>query len=129
MTSLFTRIVKGELPCHKLAETDDFLSFLDIRPVAKGHALVIPKQEIDRFFDLPKNLLEKIMPFAKRIADAIEQSVSCQRVGIMVAGLEVPHAHIHLIPIQSINDLSFTHAKPAHSNELEILAKCIKKNL
>ena len=129
MASLFTRIVKKELPCHKLAETEDFLSFLDIRPVTPGHALVIPKQEIDYIFDLPDHLLAAMMPFAKRVALAIEQVISCQRVGVMVAGLEVPHAHIHLIPIQSISDLNFSHAKAATNQELELLAKKIKVKL
>ena len=104
-------------------ETDDrFLSFLDIRPIAKGHALVIPKQEIDYIFDLDDTLLGDIMCFAKPVAKAIEQVIDCQRIGVMVAGLEVPHAHVHLVPIQAIGDLNFAHAKPANMDNLKGLA-------
>ncbi len=107
MSSIFSKIVAGEIPAYKIAEDDQFLAFLDIRPMAPGHTLVIPKQEIDYFFDLPEDLMASIMPFAQKVARAIERVVTCERVGVAVVGLEVPHAHIHLIPINSISDLSF----------------------
>lgn len=107
MPSIFTRIVNGEIPCYKVAETDQFLAFLDIQPVAKGHTLVIPKQEIDYIFDLEDQLLADLMVFSKRVAKAIEAKVPCERVGVAVVGLEVPHAHVHLIPISTIQDMSF----------------------
>jgi len=129
MPSLFTKIIKGEIPCHKITEDDRFLAFLDIRPIAPGHALVIPKKEIDYIFDLDENLLEGILPFAKKVAAAIRKSVTCQRIGIMVAGLEVPHAHVHLVPIRSVLDLNFAHAKPADQKELAQLAQKIVGNL
>lgn len=122
MVSIFTKIINGEIPCFKLSEDDRFLSFLDIRPIAKGHALVIPKQEIDYIFDLDNNLLGDMMCFSKSVAKAIETVIPCKRIGVMVAGLEVAHAHIHLVPIQSIKDLNFAHAKPGNMNELKSLA-------
>jgi histidine triad (HIT) family protein len=129
MASLFTKIVNGEIPCHKLAEDENFLAFLDIRPINPGHALVIPKKEIDYFFDVDDELLSGIMVFAKRIAHAIEKEVECKRIGIMVAGLEVPHAHIHLIPIKQIPDLNFANAKAADQGELTKCAEAIRKHL
>lgn len=114
MPTLFTKIIRGELPCHKVAENSDFLAFLDLRPVNRGHTLVIPKKEIDYIFDLDPALLAGIMPFTKKVADAIKKTVPCKKVGVMVAGLEVPHAHIHLIPIlNSVHELAFANAKTA----------------
>ncbi len=110
MASVFTKIVKGELPAYKVAEDDRFLAFLDINPLAKGHTLVIPKEEIDYIFDLPEELYRDLWLFARKVARAIEQVVECERIGIAVVGLEVPHAHIHLVPINSIADMNF--AKP-----------------
>ncbi|NPA34642.1 MAG: HIT family protein [Chlorobi bacterium] len=110
MASVFTKIVRGELPAYKVAEDDRFLAFLDINPLTKGHTLVIPKEEIDYIFDLPEDLYRDLWLFARRVARAIEQVVECERIGIAVVGLEVPHAHIHLIPINSIADMNF--AKP-----------------
>ena len=107
MPSLFTRIVNGEIPCHKVAEDDRFLAFLDINPLREGHTLVIPKIEVDRFFDLPKDVLAGILPFAQDIARRIEAVVPCNRVGLTVIGLEVPHAHVHLIPIDQMADMDF----------------------
>ncbi|MDX9749844.1 MAG: HIT family protein [Flavobacteriales bacterium] len=107
MASIFTRIVRGEIPCHKVGEDDRFLAFLDIDPVRPGHALVIPKMEVDRFFDLPDDLLAAIMPFARDVARRIETVVPCDRVGVAVVGLEVPHAHVHLIPINGVHDMDF----------------------
>ncbi|MEK9656755.1 MAG: HIT family protein [bacterium] len=129
MTTLFTKIIRGDIPCFKLAEDERFLSFLDIRPIAKGHALVIPKQEIDYIFDLDDILLGDIMCFAKPIAKAIEKIVPCQRIGVMVAGLEVPHAHVHLVPIQSIGDLTFANAQLADQDELGVLSGQIRDSL
>ncbi|OWY21591.1 HIT family protein [Sphingobacteriales bacterium UPWRP_1] len=108
MASIFSRIAAGEIPCYKVAETDQYLAFLDINPLAKGHTLVIPKQETDYIFDLDDNLLAGLVLFAKKVALAIEQTVPCERIGIAVIGLEVPHAHLHLVPINSLHDLDFT---------------------
>lgn len=110
MASIFSRIVTGEIPCYKVAETDQFLAFLDINPLAKGHTLVIPKQETDYLFNLDNDLLAGLMVFAKKVALAIESVVPCERIGVAVIGLEVPHAHIHLVPINTLHDLDF--AKP-----------------
>ncbi len=130
MPTLFTKIIRGELPCHKVAENSDFLAFLDLRPVNRGHTLVIPKKEIDYIFDLDPALLAGIMPFTKKVADAIKKTVPCKKVGVMVAGLEVPHAHIHLIPIlNSVHELAFANAKTADAAELAALAEQIRKNL
>ena len=111
MPSLFTRIVKGEIPCHKVAEDDRFLAFLDINPLREGHTLVIPKIEVDRFFDLPTEILAGILPFAQDVARRIEAVVPCNRVGLTVIGLEVPHAHVHLIPIDQMADMDFAGPK------------------
>ena len=129
MASLFTRIIEGEIPCHKLCEDDQYLAFLDIRPINPGHALVITKKEIDYFFDVDDDLLGGMMVFAKRVARAIEREVECKRIGVMVAGLEVPHAHIHLIPIREIPDLNFANAKPAENDELARIAQTIRAHL
>ena len=110
MTSIFSRIIQGEIPCYKVAETEDFLAFLDINPLAKGHTLVIPKKEVDYIFDIEDTLYQQLFLFAKKIALAIDRVMPCARVGMAVVGLEVPHAHIHLVPIDTIEDLSF--AKP-----------------
>jgi len=111
MASLFTRIVQGEIPCHKVAEDERFLAFLDINPLREGHTLVIPKHEVDKFFDLPGDLLSDIMPFAQQVAAKIARVVPCDRVGVSVMGLEVPHAHMHLIPIDSVSDMDFSRPK------------------
>lgn len=111
MSSIFTKIVRGEIPSHKVAETDDFYAFLDIFPLTKGHTLVIPKKEIDYIFDLEDQMLGDIFVFSRKIAKAIRKVVSCERVGIAVIGLEVPHAHIHLIPINEMSDMDFSREK------------------
>lgn len=129
MASLFTRIIKGEIPCHKICEDKRYLSFLDIRPINPGHALVIPKKEIDYLFDIEDEMLGGLMVFAKKVAHAIQKEVECKRIGVMVAGLEVPHAHIHLVPIFGIPDLNFANAKPADNEELAALAEKIKRHL
>jgi histidine triad (HIT) family protein len=126
MSTIFTKIVRGEIPCYKVAEDEQFLAFLDIRPLASGHTLVIPKQEIDYFFDLPDELIGRLMVFSKRVAKGIGKVVSCERVGVSVVGLEVPHAHVHLIPINAIGDMNFAN-DPVEmtSEEFEALAKSI----
>jgi histidine triad (HIT) family protein len=111
MPSLFTRIVKGELPSYKVAEDERYLAFLDIFPVAKGHVIVIPKTEIDYIFDLEDSLLSGLVIFSKRVAVAIEKAVPCKRIGVAVIGLEVPHAHIHLIPLHGPHDIDFSRPK------------------
>lgn len=107
MPTIFTRIVNGEIPCHKIAETEDYLAFLDIRPLRAGHTLAIPKREVDYIFDLEDEELSGLMLFAKGVAKAIRQCVDCKRIGVAVVGLEVPHTHVHLIPIHQISDMSF----------------------
>jgi histidine triad (HIT) family protein len=111
MPSIFTKIINGEIPCHKIAEDDRFFSFLDIRPMAKGHTLVVPKQEVNYIYDLDDQTLGDMHVFAKKVALALEAVVPCTRIGIAVIGLEVPHAHIHLIPLNSMKDINFS--KPA----------------
>ena len=111
MPSLFTRIIRGEIPCHNVGEDDRFLAFLDIYPLREGHTLVIPKMEVDVFFDLPTELLAGIMPFAQGVAKRIAKVVPCNRIGVSVVGLEVPHAHVHLIPIDSVYDMDFSKPK------------------
>lgn len=108
MPSIFSRIVAGEIPAHKIAETDAFLAFLDVMPTTTGHTLVIPKQEVDYIFDLDDALYAELMLFAKRVASAVEKAIPCQRIGIAVVGLEVPHAHVHLIPLNSMADMDFS---------------------
>ncbi len=125
MASVFTKIVNGEIPSHKIAEDAKYLAFLDINPLAKGHTLVIPKEEVDYIFDLEDELLANMMPFAKRVARAIDKVMDCKRVGIAVLGLEVPHAHVHLIPINNLGDINFANPKLEISNEE--LAKIAEK--
>ena len=129
MTTVFTKIINGDIPCHKIAENDQFFAFLDIRPIAPGHTLVIPKVEIDRFFELNNDILSHYLPFSKPIADAIESIIPCERVGLMVAGLEVPHAHLHLVPIRTIGDLNFANAIPGDQKELADIANKIRQKL
>ncbi len=117
MASIFTKIVRGEIPCYRIAEDDSFFAFLDIAPMAKGHTLVIPKLEVDKAFDLPADVLQGWLRFAQPIAKAIERSFPCNRCGISIIGLEVPHAHMHLVPINSADDLNFTRPKLKMSAE------------
>ena len=115
--TIFSKIIAGEIPSYKIAENENFFAFLDIFPLREGHVLVVPKNETDKLFDLPDDYLSEILLFAKPIALAIEKAFNCNRCGISVVGLEVPHAHIHLIPINSANDLNFVQAKPQASAE------------
>jgi histidine triad (HIT) family protein len=109
--TIFSKIIAGEIPAYKIAEDDQFFAFLDIFPLVEGHVLVIPKLEIDKFFDVPDDYLSRMLVFSKPIAKAIEKSFPCNRVGLAVVGLEVPHAHLHLVPINGIDDLNFTRGK------------------
>lgn len=115
--TLFSKIIKGEIPSFKVAENEKFFAFLDINPLVEGHTLVIPKIEVDKFLDMPDNYLSEILLFAKPIATAIEKSFPCKRCGLSVVGLEVPHAHLHLIPLNNMNDINFTRKKLSPSNE------------
>ncbi|MBK9109210.1 MAG: HIT family protein [Saprospiraceae bacterium] len=117
MASLFTRIIQGEIPCHKISENEYCYSFLDIRPLAKGHTLVIPKQEIDYIFDVPDELLQEMILFSKKLAIAIKTVVPCIKVGMSVIGLEVPHAHIHLVPLNQISELNFSNPRLHFSDQ------------
>ena len=130
MASIFTKIVKGEIPCNKIAEDDNFLAFLDIFPLAKGHVLVIPKKETDYIFDIQDQEYQDLWAFAKMVAKAIDQAIPCERVGVAVIGLEVPHAHIHLIPLQSVEDINFSRPKlKLEPAELQAIAEKIKAKL
>jgi len=130
MASIFSRIVAGEIPCHKVAEDDRCLAFLDIRPIVSGHTLVIPKKEIDYIFDMEDEALAHLHVFAKKVAAVLKEEVPCLRIGVMVAGLEVPHAHIHLVPMQAISDLSFSNPRPDISQEeLGALAARLRERL
>ncbi|HMT34380.1 MAG TPA: HIT family protein [Chitinophagaceae bacterium] len=111
MESIFTKIIDGSIPCFKIKEDEHFIAFLDINPIALGHTLVVPKVQVDKIFDLSDQLLSEALVFAKPIAKALEKTMDCQRCGISVIGLEVPHAHIHLVPIQTADDLNFTRTK------------------
>ncbi len=127
MASIFSKIIAGEIPAHVVAEDDNHLAFLDINPLVTGHTLVIPKKEVDYIYDLEDNDLAALHLFAKKVAGAIKQSIDCKRVGVTVIGLEVPHAHIHLIPISSMNDMNFSRPKLSPSKE-ELAATAKKIN-
>ena len=117
MSTLFTKIINGEISCYKVAETDKFLAFLDVNPNAKGHTLCIPKVEVDKIFDLDDATFLELMLFSKKVASILEKAVSCKRIGMAVIGLEVPHAHLHLVPLQETDDLNFTRGKMTLSGE------------
>ena len=125
MKTIFSKIIAGEIPCYKVAEDDRFFAFLDISPLSKGHTLVVPKQEVDYIFDLPETDLADMMLFAKRVAAALQKTVDCKRIGMAVIGLEVPHAHIHLIPIQAESDMIFS--KPRVQLTPEVMAAVAAK--
>lgn len=130
MATIFTKIIKGEIPCYKIAEDENYFAFLDIAPLAKGHTLVVPKKEVDYFFNLDDETMKGISVFAKRVALSIEKTIDCKRVGVAVLGLEVPHAHIHLVPIQSESDISFSKPKlKLGTDEMEDIARRIRENL
>ncbi|AFD08240.1 HIT family protein [Solitalea canadensis] len=125
MASIFSKIVAGEIPAFKVAENEEFLAFLDIEPLAEGHTLVIPKTEVDYLFDVEDDLLGRMMIFSKQVAKKIEKAIPCKRIGVTVIGLEVPHAHIHLIPINKINDMNFSH-KPTPPSKEQLQATLAK---
>ncbi|QOG02604.1 HIT family protein [Flavobacterium sp. MDT1-60] len=127
--SLFTKIVNGEIPSYKIAENDNYLAFLDVNPNAKGHTLCIPKQEIDKIFDMDDELYLGLMKFSKKVAIALEKTVPCKRVGMAVVGLEVPHAHVHLIPLNHMDEMRFQNKVSLSKEEFEALAKSIQANL
>jgi histidine triad (HIT) family protein len=129
MSTIFSKIISGELPSYKVAETDDFLAFLDINPNAKGHTLCIPKKEVDKVFNLDDNTYLDLMAFSKKVAIALEASIDCKRVGMAVVGLEVPHVHVHLIPLQSMADMRFEKKASFTEAEFQDIAKSIRDNL
>ncbi len=129
MASIFTKIVKGEIPCYKIAETEEFLAFLDVNPNSKGHTLCIPKQEVDKIFDLDESTFERLMNFSQKVAKAIEKTIPCKRIGMTVIGLEVPHAHVHLIPLHTMEDARFIQKTKLSSEEFQEVAKAIQANL
>ena len=129
MSSIFTKIVNGEIPCYKITEDDNFLAFLDVNPNAIGHTLCIPKQEIDKLFDLDDELYMGLMQFSKKVAIALEKTVPCKRIGMSVIGLEVPHAHVHLIPLNEMEDIRFQKKITLSKEEFLTLALKIQGNL
>jgi histidine triad (HIT) family protein len=129
MSSIFSKIINGDIPCYKIAEDENFFAFLDINPNAKGHTLCVPKKEIDKLFDLEDDLYLGLMQFSKKIAIALEKTVPCNRIGMTAIGLEVPHAHVHLIPINEMREMTFKHKVSLTKEEFEDLAEKIKANL
>lgn len=129
MASIFTKIVNGEIPCYKIAETEDFLAFLDVNPNSKGHTLCIPKKEVDKIFDLDEATYIALMAFSRKVALAIEKAIPCNRIGVTVIGLEVPHAHVHLIPLHTMEDARFIQKIKMTPEELVETAEAIKAHL
>ena len=129
MSSIFTKIINDEIPAYKIAEDENFLAFLDVNPNAKGHTLCIPKQEVNKLFDLDDDLYEGLMKFSKRIAIALEKAVPCKRVGMAVIGLEVPHAHVHLIPLNEMDEMRFQNKVSLTKEEFEAVVKAIREAL
>ncbi len=127
--SIFTKIINRELPAHIVAENEDFIAFLDVNPNAKGHTLCVPKQEIDKVFDMSKDHYLKLMAFSHDVAQALEKTVQCKRVGMAVVGLEVPHVHVHLIPLNEMKEMTFQHKVTLTQDEFAELAKQINSNL
>lgn len=129
MSSIFTKIINGELPAYKIVEDDQFLAFLDINPNAKGHTLCIPKKEINKIFDMEEEEYVALMRFSRKVAKALEKAVPCKRIGMSVVGLEVPHVHVHLIPLQEMDDIRFTRKTSLSKEEFEELVKSIQSYL
>ena len=129
MASIFTKIINGEIPCYKVAETDDFLAFLDVNPNAMGHTLCIPKKEVDKIFDLDEATYNGLMSFSRKVAIALEKTIDCKRVGVSVIGLEVPHTHVHLIPLNSMEDARFINKVSMTKEDFEATAEAINSNL
>lgn len=129
MSSIFTKIINGEIPCYKITENEEFIAFLDVNPNAEGHTLCVPKQEINKIFDMPEDLYLKLMAFSRKVAIALEKTVPCKRIGMAVIGLEVPHTHVHLIPLQDMDDIRFQRKTTLTPEEFSKLALDIAKNL
>ena len=129
MSSIFTKIINGEIPCYKITETEDFIAFLDVNPNAKGHTLCVPKQEINKIFDMEEGLYLGLMAFSRKVAIALEKTVPCKRIGVAVVGLEVPHTHVHLIPLHDMDDMRFQRKTALTTEEFTNLAKQIAENL
>ena len=129
MASIFTKIVNGEIPAYKVAEDDNYLAFLDVNPNAKGHTLCIPKQEINKIFDMEEDHYLGLMQFARKVAKAVEKTVPCKRIGVAVVGLEVPHVHVHLIPLHDMGDMRFQRKVQLTKEEFDHLAQAIQANL
>lgn len=129
MASIFTKIIEGELPAYKIAEDENFIAFLDVNPNSKGHTLCVPKEEIDKIFDMGEHTYLQLMQFSRQVAIAIEKTVQCKRVGMAVVGLEVPHVHVHLIPLNDMDDMRFSKKVTMTAAEFEALANAISKNL
>jgi len=129
MASIFTKIVNGEIPCYKVAETEDFLAFLDVNPNVKGHTLCIPKKETNKLFDLDKVAYAGLMEFSRLVAIGLKKTIPCKRVGLSVIGLEIPHVHVHLIPLNTMEDARFTNKISLEKGEFEALAQAIQANL
>lgn len=129
MSSIFTKIINGEIPGYKIAEDENFIAILDVNPNAKGHSLCIPKQEINKIFDMDEELYLGLMKFSRKVAKAVEKTVECKRIGVAVVGLEVPHVHVHLIPLHDMDDMRFQRKVSLSKEEFEDLALAIRKNL
>lgn len=129
MSSIFTKIINGEIPAYKVAEDENFLAFLDVNPNAKGHTLCIPKTEINKIFDMEEDHYLNLMKFSRKVAKALEKTVPCKRVGVAVVGLEVPHTHVHLIPLNEMDEMRFINKVKLEKEEFEALAKAINANL
>ena len=129
MSSIFTKIINGEIPCYKITENEEFIAFLDVNPNTKGHTLCVPKQEINKIFDMPEDLYLKLMAFSRKVAIALEKTVPCKRIGMAVVGLEVRHTHVHLIPLQDMDDMRFQRKTILTQEEFSKLAEDIAKNL
>lgn len=129
MSTIFTKIIKGEIPSYKVAENKDFFAFLDINPNAKGHTLVVPKKEVNRLFDLEEELYNELMSFSRKIAIAQKKAIACDRIGMAVIGLEVPHVHVHLIPLNAMEDIQFTKKVKLDDAEFKAIAKAISEKL
>jgi histidine triad (HIT) family protein len=129
VATIFTKIINGEIPCYKITEDENFFAFLDINPNTKGHTLCVPKREVNKLFDLEADTYEGLMKFSRKVAKAIEKTVPCERIGMAVIGLEVPHVHVHLIPINEMKDMTFQHKTVVSPEEMTALAKKIQEKL
>jgi histidine triad (HIT) family protein len=129
MPSIFTKIVNGEIPAYKVAETDKFMAFLDVRPNVKGHTLCIPKEEVNKLFDLDEETYMQLMAFSRKVAKGVEKAIPCKRVGVAVVGLEVPHVHVHLIPLNNMSDMNFAQSVSLSEEEFQQIADDIKANI